>query len=186
MSDRNTLIRSLHDIGLAAWFGGSLMGAVGLNGATDTIRDPERRNALGATGWARWAPVSAAAIGVHAIGGVGLTLANKGRLVGQRGVATTAIVKTALTGVAAASTAYSAWQGRVQAEAGLNPTDGAVNSGPDTPAAGATARQHLRIAQWITPITTAALIVLAAQQGEQQRAGQVVSGILGRARTALS
>ncbi|MFF2206234.1 hypothetical protein [Streptomyces sp. NPDC058145] len=33
MSGRNTVIRSLHDLGLAAWFGGSLMGAVGLNGA---------------------------------------------------------------------------------------------------------------------------------------------------------
>jgi hypothetical protein len=29
----NTLSRSLHDLGLATWFGGSLMGAVGLNGA---------------------------------------------------------------------------------------------------------------------------------------------------------
>ncbi|MDT5205049.1 MAG: hypothetical protein QOD34_1685, partial [Mycobacterium sp.] len=33
MSTRNTVIRSLHDLGAAAWFGGSLMGAVGLNGA---------------------------------------------------------------------------------------------------------------------------------------------------------
>jgi len=29
----NTVARTLHDLGLAAWFGGSLMGAVGLNGA---------------------------------------------------------------------------------------------------------------------------------------------------------
>jgi hypothetical protein len=186
MSDRNTVIRSLHDIGLAAWFGGALVGAVGLNGAADTVTDPERRTAVGAAGWARWAPVSAAAIGIHAIGGVGLILANKGRLAGQRGVATNTVVKAALTGVAAASTAYSAWQGRVQAEAGPFPADGAVNSGPDTPAAGATAAQHLRIAQWITPVTTAALIVLAAQQGEQQRTGQVLTGILGRIRTAAS
>lgn len=28
MSERNTVLRSLHDIGLAAWFGGSLAGAV--------------------------------------------------------------------------------------------------------------------------------------------------------------
>ena len=28
MSTRNTLIRSMHDLGLAAWFGGSLMGAI--------------------------------------------------------------------------------------------------------------------------------------------------------------
>jgi hypothetical protein len=35
MSERNTAVRSLHDLGLAAWFGGSLMGAVGLNGAAE-------------------------------------------------------------------------------------------------------------------------------------------------------
>src|SRR4051812_21266058 len=35
LSERNTLVRSLHDLGLAAWFGGSLMGAVGLNGAAE-------------------------------------------------------------------------------------------------------------------------------------------------------
>jgi hypothetical protein len=33
MAQDNTVARSLHDLGLAAWFGGSLMGAVGLNGA---------------------------------------------------------------------------------------------------------------------------------------------------------
>jgi hypothetical protein len=33
MAEDNTVARSLHDLGLAAWFGGSLMGAVGLNGA---------------------------------------------------------------------------------------------------------------------------------------------------------
>ena len=33
MAADNTLSRSLHDLGLATWFGGSLMGAVGLNGA---------------------------------------------------------------------------------------------------------------------------------------------------------
>ena len=186
MSDRNTLIRSLHDLGLAAWFGGSLMGAVGVNGAADAITDPERRTAVGTTAWGRWAPVSAAAIGVHTIGGVGLILSNRGRVVGQPGVATNTVIKAALTGVAAASTAYTAWQIRAQAQAGPFAADGALNSGPDTPAAGATAALHLRIAQWVTPITTAALVVLAARQGEQQRAGQVLTGVLRRARTALT
>ena len=35
MAQRNTVIRGLHDLGLAAWFGGSLMGAVGLNKAAE-------------------------------------------------------------------------------------------------------------------------------------------------------
>jgi hypothetical protein len=38
-SNRNTIIRSLHDLGAAAWFGGSLMGAIGVNG--DRVRDQQ-------------------------------------------------------------------------------------------------------------------------------------------------
>ena len=37
MAQDNTLARSLHDLGLATWFGGSLMGAVGLNGADNGL-----------------------------------------------------------------------------------------------------------------------------------------------------
>jgi hypothetical protein len=36
----NALARTLHDLGLAAWFGGSLMGATGVNGAAAVIQDP--------------------------------------------------------------------------------------------------------------------------------------------------
>jgi hypothetical protein len=36
----NTVARTLHDLGLAAWFGGSLMGATGLNGAAAAVEDP--------------------------------------------------------------------------------------------------------------------------------------------------
>lgn len=186
MSDRNTVIRSMHDLGLAAWFGGSLMGAIGLNGAANTVQDPTERTAIASAGWARWAPVNAAAIGIHAIGGIGLILANKGRVAGQHGVATNTVVKAALTGIAAASTAYSGYQGKVLADAGRVAADGAVIPGPNTPDDAAAAQQQLRIAQWVTPAVTAALIVLAAQQGEQQRAGQVLTGILSRARSALS
>jgi hypothetical protein len=45
-SNRNTVVRSMHDIGAAAWFGGSLMGAVALNGATTDIGDPPTARGL--------------------------------------------------------------------------------------------------------------------------------------------
>jgi hypothetical protein len=43
MSARNTVVRSLHDLGAAAWFGGSLGGAVGVNGSADAVRDSRDR-----------------------------------------------------------------------------------------------------------------------------------------------
>ena len=56
MAQDNTLARSLHDLGLAAWFGGSLMGAVGLNGATAVVTRPSSGCGIGRTLSARRVP----------------------------------------------------------------------------------------------------------------------------------
>ena len=71
MSDRNTIVRTMHDVGAAVWLGGSLMGAVGLNGASRSVGDPGDRTRVASIGWARWAPVSAMAVGAHLVGGLG-------------------------------------------------------------------------------------------------------------------
>jgi hypothetical protein len=71
MSERNTLVRNLHDLGLGAWFGGSLAGAVAVNGAAADVPDPNLRLRVANAGWARWTPVNAVAIGAHLIGGAG-------------------------------------------------------------------------------------------------------------------
>ena len=180
MSARNTVIRSMHDIGLAVWCGGALMGAVGLNGAANSITDPTDRAATASMGWARWAPVNAAAIVVHAIGGVGLIVANKERVAAQKGVAANTIIKATLTGVAMASTAYAGIKGKKVADGGRFPADGAVIPSTATPPDVASAQQRLRIAQWVTPAVTAVLIALGSEQGEQQRADQVARGLFRR------
>ncbi len=177
---RTSVARALHDVGLGAWFGGALMGAVGLNGAANDVSDPNDRSRVAAAGWARWAPVNAAAIGVHAIGGIGLIFANRGRVAGQQGVAANTIVKAALTGVALAATAFSGWKGKIVAGAGQFPADGAVVSSAATAPEVASAQQQLRVAQWVIPVVTAALVVLGAVQGEQQRPTQVIKGLLRR------
>ena len=72
MSERNTVVRSLHDLGLAAWFGGSLAGAVGINGAAADVTEPTQRLRVANAGWGRWSPVNLAAVGAHLVGGAGL------------------------------------------------------------------------------------------------------------------
>ena len=180
MTTRNTVIRSMHDVGLAVWCGGALMGAVGLNGAANRVTDGKDRAATASAGWARWSPVNAAAIAVHAIGGTGLIAANKGRVAGQDGVAANTTVKAALTGIALASTAFSGWKGAVVANAGQVEADGAVIPSAATPPEVASAQRQLRVAQWVTPAITVVLIVLGAAHGEQQRPSQVLKGLLSR------
>jgi len=180
-STRNTVIRSMHDVGVAAWFGGSLMGAVGVNGATRTVAGPQNHLAVAASGWARWSPVAAAAIGVHVIGGVGLILANRGRVAGQSGVGANTAVKTVLTGAAIASTVYSGILGAHLAEQTDAPVEAATVPGAQTPRQVARSQQQLRVLQWVTPALTGALIVLGAQQGEQQKPAEIAKGVAAKA-----
>ncbi len=177
MTERHTAVRSLHDVGAALWLGGSLMGAVGLNGASKTIVDPTERAHVASVGWARWAPVSAAAIGAHLIGGTGLLIANRRRAGSQAGVTANTVVKTALTVAAIATTAYSGLLGARIARAGAVPVDGATDPSDATPQEVASAQRRQRLLQWATPALTAGLVVLGSQQGEQQRPSQALQGV---------
>ncbi|MGH3665633.1 MAG: hypothetical protein ACRDU8_06015 [Egibacteraceae bacterium] len=191
MSDTNTVARTLHDVGLAAWFGGSLMGAVGLNGASQEVSDPTDRSRVANSGWGRWTPINAAAIAAHLVGGAQLAGANKGRLVGQRGVASTAGLKTALTAAALGVTAYSRVLGQQVMEAETRQAQSAVGADglsvagattpqDNTPEEAASAQRKLSALQWVIPALTGGLLVLNAKMGEQQRASEVSRGLLGR------
>ena len=180
MSEKNTLIRSAHDVGLAAWFGGALMGAVGLNGATAQAKDPKERLELSSTGWGRWAPVSAAAIGLHAIGGAGLIATNKSRLAGQPGARANTLVKLVLTVGAAGLTAYSGKLGKTVAEHSTEGTVGATEPSVVASPELEKAQKQLKVTQWAIPAVTAALLVLGANQGEQQRPKSLLSNQLAR------
>ncbi len=176
----NTLARSLHDIGLAAWFGGSLMGAVGLNGGAATASDPSQRAKIASAGWNRWTPVNAAAIGAHLAGAVVITAANKGRLTGQKGVASASLLKTAATVGALAATAYGRSLGKTISDAGATPVEGVTEPGAATPAQLADAQRKERYMQWAIPALTGVMLVLNAKMGEQQQPAQVAKGLLRR------
>lgn len=180
MSERNTLIRALHDVGLAAWFGGSLAGAVAVNGAAADVPDPKMRLRVANAGWARWTPVNAAAVGAHLIGGAGLLQANRRRALGQSGVAATSVAKLALTGAALAVTAYSGALGRKLQTADGVVVEGGTDPAPGTPTDVAKIQQRLNTCQWLIPLFTGGISVLTALAGEQQRPGQQLTGIATR------
>ena len=182
---RNTILRSMHDLGLAAWFGGSLMGAAGLNAAAGAVTDPRERSVVAATGWDRWTPVNAAAIGAHLLGAAGLLAANRQRLVAQRGVASMSAAKTLLTGSALAVTGLARLEGRKVSERAGVPVAAGAKPLAETPDDVAEPQQRLRALQWAVPATTAALLVLSAFAGEQQRASEVGRGLRRRVTAKL-
>ncbi|MEU2117450.1 hypothetical protein ABZ567_17740 [Streptomyces sp. NPDC016459] len=186
MSERNTVMRSLHDIGLAAWFGGSLMGAVGLNGgARNAVQEPVLASRVVSAGWAAWTPVNAAAIGAHLVGGAGLLGANSARVAYQSGVGASTIAKTVLTGAALAATAYSRVLGK-KIELASSPDSEDQEAAAGHPVELEQAQRHLAILQWALPALTAGVLVLNALHGEQQRPEQQKAGMLRRAASPLA
>jgi hypothetical protein len=181
-STDNTLARTMHDLGLAAWFGGSLMGATGVNGAAAVVQDPTQRLRVANSGWARWTPLNLVGIAAHLAGGAVLTGANKGRLAGQRGVATAGTVKTALTVAALGTTAYARVLGKRLERAGDVPVEGGTTPNPATPDAVTRAQRQLTALQWVIPVLTGAVLVVNARMGEQQRPAQVTKGLVQRLR----
>jgi len=177
---RNTLSRSLHDLGLAAWFGGTLANAVALNPASGQADSKESSGRVANAGWDAWTPVNAAAIGSHLVGSVGLLLANRSRLATQEGVATMAMVKTGVTVAALGATAYARMMGQKVSEEIDVPVESATQPSGRTPSETASAQQQLSALQWGIPALTGLLIVVSAFAGEQQRPDEVRQGIRNR------
>ncbi|GAA2533099.1 hypothetical protein [Winogradskya humida] len=177
---KDTLSRSLHDVGLAAWFGGTLANAVALNPAAAQADTASGTGRVANTGWNKWTPVNAAAIGAHLVGSVGELVGNRSRLAGQSGVGSMAIAKTGLTVVALAVTGYSRLLGRKVAQEESVPALAGTEPASSTPGDVATAQKRLSTLQWAIPLLTGALIVVSSFAGEQQRAGEVKKGVLSR------
>jgi len=177
MSERHTVLRSIHDLGLAAWFGGSLMGAVGVNGAAAKVSDSRQRIGVASAGWSRWTPVNAAAIGAHVAGAAGELITEGPRVIAQSGVGRMAAVKTGLTVAALAVTGYSRVLGMQLQKTSEAPVVAGTEPGQGTPRQVTVRQRQLRVLQWAVPALTGGLIIVTAFAGEQQKPGQVVRGI---------
>ncbi len=174
----NLFARSVHDLTAAAWFGGSLMGAIGLNGAASQAKDPTERTRLSALGWKRWAPVQATALIGHVIAGIFVINDNKGRIASQHGMPRVTVFKTAATVVGASLTLYTGLLGRKVEQLAGEGAEGATEPGPDAPTELASAQRKLKLLQWALPFFAGTVIVLAAQHGEMQRPQNVFKGLL--------
>ncbi|RJT77312.1 hypothetical protein D6T63_15355 [Arthrobacter cheniae] len=173
----NLLARSAHDLGAAAWFGGTLMGAVGLNGATGKAKDPKERTRLSALGWAKWTPVQVAAFAVHAAGGIGLILGNKGRVAAQDSVGSNTVWKSLVTVLGMALSLYSGMLGKKVGELAEQGGEGATEPRPGASDELAKAQSQLKATQWLIPLVSGIVVVMGAKQGEMQRPENVKKGL---------
>jgi hypothetical protein len=179
---QHTVIRSLHDLGLAAWFGGTLANATALNPAAAEADSPGKVGAVANVGWDRWTPVNAAAIGAHVLGSIGMLGTDAGRVASQKGVAKMAVIKTGLTAAALGVTAYSRVLGKRVSQHTEMPAESGTEPSAATPPDVASAQRQLKMLQWAVPAITGALVVVTSYAGEQQRPESVIEGLLARTR----
>ncbi len=159
--------RIAHDVGLAAWFGGGAMGAVGLNAATREVDDPTQRIRVANAGWFRWAPLAAVAIAAHLGGLAGRTRwGPTGPLIGRD--QPLAVVRLLATGVAIGATLESGRSGRQVIRGGDVAVATAVVPISDTPDEIAAAMGRLRVMQWVIPGATALIWVFDALQDDRR------------------
>jgi hypothetical protein len=168
--------RALHDVGLAAWFGGTLANAVSLNRAAGETNRYSTAGRVTNAGWDAWTPVNATAIGAHVVGAVGQLLGNRDRVAAQKSVAAMAVTKTVLTAAALGVTAYSRVLGRKVSQQPDVPVESGTQPAETTPPDVAKAQQQLKVLQWAVPAITGAIIVVSAYAGEQQRPAAVQGG----------
>ncbi|WP_245603705.1 hypothetical protein [Intrasporangium oryzae] len=167
----------MHLLTNAAWFGGSLMGAVALNPAARKGDDAQQQAEIADEGWHRWGPVQGAAIGLHLLSGIAIVADNRRRVAAHPPTTAAVVLKTALTGVAIAASAAAYRLGAELGDAQRADRDATT---------GRTARllaRRMETLQWATPAATAGLLALDAYLGEQQRG---VAGLLDRPSGPLS
>jgi uncharacterized membrane protein len=181
MPDRDVdlALHVVHDLTQSIWLGGALMGAVSIDAAASAATDDRSRTEGVDRAWRRWHRISTPAIAAHLVAGVGLTVANKGRLTAQRGGMRTVLLRSALTGAALASEVAARKVGQRIGERSTQ-----VETAPDTVGVRdeelEKLERRLTLAQWATVATTAAMIGVGARMEEQQRPRELLRGVASR------
>ncbi|MEO7268547.1 MAG: hypothetical protein ABIW49_04990 [Knoellia sp.] len=178
MTAYSTAVRALHLVTNAAWFGGSLMGAVGLNPASHEGDSAKERSEIADAGWTKWGPVQGAAMGGHLLSGLAIVADNRRRTLTHPQTLAAVVLKTTITGAALAASGAAYLYGAKLGDAAEQ-----AQHDPDARRRAQELSGRMRWLQWATPVTTGALLVLDAYLGEQQRG---VAGLLDRPTSKLS
>ncbi|MBV9867410.1 MAG: hypothetical protein JO316_18795 [Abitibacteriaceae bacterium] len=158
-----SITRTIHDVGLALWWGGTAMGTLAMNPAVEVLDDPEERGKMVDEGWARFQPWAAA----------GLTGALISHFIMRRNppkrpsasYKNTARIKDLLYGVAVVSSIASLALGEYavnQEPDAYTPIESATTPTEDTPEEAAQAQGGLTISSWAQLLSGVGLFATGA------------------------
>jgi hypothetical protein len=155
---------AIHNLGLAAGFGGALFGKLALNPAVRTVRDTSERGEVVNAAWSGFNAVNAWALGSAALTWVAGRMMLSGREVGEgaRGLVVAKDLCMATTlGTGLASIACNVYLLRQQQEGGL-PIESGGEPSTQTPSRAAKVQKTVNALGMINLITAAGTIALTA------------------------
>jgi hypothetical protein len=188
--DSRVVAQAVHDLGAALWFGGSVMGAAGVNKAGEDLRDGVDKVRVAESAWRRFSPAQWLGIGAVLVAGSRLTWESKGRLVVQYGLGRAGAAQAVFAVAGAAATGFAAWSGNRVGQL----TERALERGETfdtadanvpndrTPPEVAVWQRRQRVAQYLVPLFAGANIVMNAYLTQQYRPGATATGIVRRLR----
>ena len=162
--------RALHDIGLAAWLGGSMFGKFALNPAVRLVGDKAERGKIVNGAWNGYNLVNSFGLGAVALGWVAAraTEARGGQMTDAEH--TLARVKDALVASAVVTGVASGVQGArlaKQAPEGAVPIEDGTTPAPETPAPAAKVQRSLGVLGNVNIVTGLALAAVNAVLAQQ-------------------
>ena len=187
-TDNHFVAQAVHDLGSALWFGGSVMGAAGVNKSGQQLTQGIDRIRVASSAWGRFAPAQWAGIGATLLAGLRLTQVGGRRLALQQGFGTVGGLKAGFAVAGAAATGFAAYSGSrigalaeeaekrgtpVQVKDATLPTDA-------TPPEIARWQQRQRVAQSLVPVLAGANIVCNSWLVQSYRAGSTIKGVVRR------
>ncbi len=157
--------RAAHDVGLAAWLGGSMFGKFALNPSLTRISDHSERGSVANAAWNGYNLVNGLGLGVAAAGwgAARVTETLPSNLSGREKVLSTA--KDALMGAAVVVGVANGVQGARlarQAPGGAVPVETGTKPAPETPPQAAKIQRSLEVLGNVNIVTGVALVAVNA------------------------
>jgi hypothetical protein len=187
-TDNHFVAQAVHDLGSALWFGGTVMGAAGVNKSGNQLTQGIDRIRVASSAWGRFAPAQWAGIGATLLAGLRLTQVGGRRVALQKGFGTVGALKAGFAVAGAGASGYAAYCGaRISAlaeEAAQRGTPVEVKDAtlptPATPPEIARWQQRQRLTQALVPALAGANIVCNSWLVQSYRTGATLKGVVRR------
>jgi hypothetical protein len=149
--------------------------------------NPAEHLRIASAGWDRWAPVNLAAIGVHLAGAAGTLVSRAAPCGDAEGGGRDERGEDGAHGRRARRNRLPYTGGKKMEKVGGAPVEGITEPAASTPGDVSAAQRQQRVAHWMIPVFTGALLVVVSSPvGEQQKPGSVRRGVGARVREFLT